>query len=117
MAWERLDEVANKVVSRLVVDGEDGVAALSVKPGKGKAADAEAPAQVNREVLPAKEGDANRRMATASKAGRPTPAVAIRLFVIEGGRTTGGGETVVRPIAQATRGRMASNSYLRLVVG
>lgn len=123
MAFKRLDSVTRQVISRLVVDGEDAAATVSVKPGKGKAADAEAPAQVNRETRQT-EGETTLHPSTMdrcspahSKGARPTLGAGRHMFmVIEGGRPdTGGGGPV--PAGHTRDNGRGPARELRLVSG
>jgi hypothetical protein len=122
MAWTTLADALKSAIAQGQIAAETGVGAPDPAIlAKSKRTPTEAGAKYQEsltgkpvESLPANEGHANRRMATASKAGRPIPAVAIRLVVDNGGRTEAGGDTSVRPIARAPRERRA---ILRLVVG
>lgn len=121
MSWRSLGDVLESALAKaLEVDGDAGVGAPAVSPEKSRRPKAPAKSREVRPTeaavsLPANKGHANRRMATASKAGRPIPAVAIRLVVDNtGGRTTGE-EAAVRPMLKPYRGD--GRAILRLVSG
>ena len=87
MTFERLDSIANRVISRLVVDGlgEAEIAVSALRP-KGTPTEAGAKWEVSSrgspvDALPANKANANRSMITASPTRHPSSAVVIDLSV------------------------------------
>lgn len=119
MAFERLDSIVARVVSRVVNDGDQGgLTGPSDASTVQRTADAEAPAKFREETTQPAEAASR-----AERTGRPTHTQAPPqrrvgrplLFVVEGGGSTGGGGRSNRRIAQQeNRGEPARN--LRLVV-
>lgn len=109
MVWRSLGDVLESALAKALESGGDaGAAAPAVSQNPVGKVGRPKPAQVDREVsqaaVTAKDGTASaediprapstvdRRKATASKDGRPTHAVALRLYVVEGGRREARGE-------------------------
>lgn len=113
-----LGTVTKQVVARAIALSR---AATQAEAEMEKGADAETPAQVIREVnKDAAETAApltmSRGMSVAAKAGRPTPATGIPMFMVyEGGRKTGEGTRL--PASAQTSLRTRRANWLNLVVG